>query len=316
LIPGGRIADGPSMDLDALRLFVAVADQGSIAAAARLTGISPSLASRRLAALEAEVGARLLLRTTRSLAPTEAGAALLRWARGTVADWTQLRDEIGALQGRAAGLVRIATNDYAAAAYLPDILSGFAEWQPEIRISVSIALEPIRLLEGTCDVAIHAGRRPDADLVGRRLYEYRRRLVAAPGYLARRPMPQAPADLTGHRCLTHTVSEPGEWCFEDASGGIIGQPVRSQVAADSWLMLRELALAGAGVARLSDSLVRQAIAEGRLVELLPAYRSVYADGDPPAMWVLVAHRRMPLRSRLFADYVAERLLAGHRAASP
>ena len=301
------------MDIDALRLFVAVAEQGSIARAARHIGISPSLASRRIATLEAEIGARLLLRTTRSLAPTDAGAALLAWARGAVTDWTQLRDEIGALQGRAAGLVRIATNDYAASAYLPEVLAGFAAWQPEIRISVSIALEPIRLLDGACDLAIHAGRRPDADLVGRRLYEYRRRLVASPGYLAAHGTPGNPADLTRHRCLTHTVSEPGEWCFEDASGAIIGQPVRSHTACDSWIMLRELALAGAGVARLSESLVRAPIADGRLVALLPDYRSVYADGDPPAMWVLFAHRRLPLRTRLFADYVAERLLAQHRA---
>jgi len=301
------------MDLDQIRLFVAVAEQGSIAGAARLIGISPSLASRRIAALETEIGARLLLRTTRSLALTEAGTALLRWARGAVADWAQLRDEIGALQGRAAGLVRIATNDYAASAYLPSILAGFAEWQPEIRISVSIALEPIRLLEGACDIAIHAGRRPDSDLVGRRLYEYPRRLVAAPGYLARRPRPETPADLIQHRCLTHTVSEPDEWCFEDAERGIIAQPVRSQVASDSWIMLRELALAGAGVARLSASLVRDAIAAGRLVELLPGYRAIYADGDPPAMWVLFAHRRLPLRTRLFADYVADQLLRQHHA---
>jgi DNA-binding transcriptional LysR family regulator len=300
------------MNLDTLRLFVAVAEQGSIASAARLVGISPSLASRRIAALEMEIGARLLLRTTRSLAPTEAGSALLRWARGAVADWAQLRDEIGALQGRAAGLVRIATNDYAASAYLPSILASFAKWQPEIRISVSIALEPVRLLDGACDLAIHAGRRPDADLVGRRLYEYQRRLVAAPAYLARRQIPENPSDLTQHRCLTHTVSEPDEWCFEDAGGGILAQRVRSHVASDSWIMLRELALAGAGVARLSDSLVRTGIAEGRLIELLCGYRSIYADGDPPAMWVLFAHRRLPLRTRLFAEFVAERLLDHHR----
>jgi molybdate transport repressor ModE-like protein len=302
------------MDLDALRLLVAVAEQGSIAGAARQVGISASLASRRIAALEAEVGARLLLRTTRSLAPTEAGKALLRWAREAVADWAQLRDEIGALEGRAAGLVRIATNDYAASAYLPPILVGFAAWQPEIRISVSIALEPVRLLDGACDVAIHAGRRPAADLVGRRIYAYPRRLVASPDYLRGRPRPLKPGDLAQHRCLTHTVSEPAEWCFEAADGTITGHPVRSHFACDSWVMLRELALAGAGVARLSDSLVRPALADGRLMELLPEYRSVYADGDPPAMWVLFAHRRLPLRTRLFADYVAERLLALHRAA--
>ena len=301
------------MDLEDLRLLVAVAEQGSIAGAARQVGISASLASRRIAALEAEVGARLLLRTTRSLVPTDAGHALLRWAREAVADWSRLRDEIGALQGRASGLVRLATNDYAASAYLPAILADFAAWQPDIRISVSIALEPPRLLDGTCDVAIHAGRRPAADLVGRRIYSYRRRLVASPTYLGARPAPATPSDLAQHRCLTHTVSEPEEWCFEAADGLIIGHPVRSHFASDSWVMLRELALAGAGIARLSETLAKPGLSDGRLVELLPGFRSVYADGDPPAMWVLVAHRRLPLRTRLFADYVAERLLSQHRA---
>lgn len=301
------------MDFEALRLFVAVVEQGRIAAAARAFGMSPSFASRRIAALEHSVGARLLLRTTRSLTPTDAGIALLAWAREATVDWARVRDEIGALEGHAAGLVRLATNDYAATAYLPSILAGFVAEQPDIRVVISLAQEPARLLEGACDLAIHAGRRPDVNLVGRRIYEYRRRLVASPAYLSRRPAPRTPADLAGHACLTHTVSEPQEWCFEDAGGSITAQPVRSQVAADSWTMLRQMALAGAGIARLSESLVLQDLAEGRLVELLAPLRSVYADGDPPAMWMLFAHRRLPLRTRLFADYVTERLLALHRS---
>lgn len=300
------------MDIESLRLFIAALDHGHIAGAAREMGISPSLASRRIAALEEEIGTRLLLRTTRSLAPTEAGTTLSAWARGMIGDWAQLSEEIGALQGRVSGNVRIATNDFAAASYLPTILAEFSERHPEVSVSVSIALEPVRLLEGACDIAVHAGRRPDASLVGRRLYEYSRRVVAAPGYLARHPAPAVPADLSRHRCLTHTVSEPMEWCFQPSgSDRIVTQRIRSHIACDSWTMLRELAIQGAGVARLSDTLVRGPIAEGRLVELLPDMRSVYSDGDPPAMWVLFADRSMPLRTRLFADHVMERLLAFH-----
>lgn len=302
------------MDIESLRLFVAVLDQGNIAGAARLLGLSPSLASRRITALETEVGTRLLLRTTRHLAPTEAGATLASWARGTVTDWARLSEQIGALQGRVSGLVRIATNDFAAASYLPTILAEFSGRHPEVSVSISIALEPVQLLQGACDIAIHAGRRPDASLVGRRLYEYRRRVVAAPGYLARLPAPAVAADLSRHLCLTHTVSEPTEWCFQSLRGGaIVTQQIRSHIACDSWTMLRALAIEGVGVARLSETLVRGPIAEGRLVELLPDMRSVYADGDPPAMWVLFADRRMPLRVRLFADHVMERLLAFHLA---
>ncbi|MCZ0733699.1 LysR family transcriptional regulator [Phreatobacter sp. AB_2022a] len=301
------------MDLDDFRLLCAAVDRGGIAPAARECGLSPSMASRRIAALERTMGAKLLLRTTRSLAPTEAGEALLSWARSALVDWGRVRDEIGAMQGQAAGLVRLATNDYAASAYLPAILASFARRQPEIRVAISIAQEPARLLDGACDLAVHAGRRPDAELIGRRIYEYSRRLVAAPSYLASRPAPRTPAEVARHLCLTHTVSEPSEWTFEAADGTLHAQRIHSYMACDSWTMLLELAVAGIGIARLSDSLVRQPIAEGRLVELLPHMRSVYADGDPPAMWVLVAHRSVPLRTRLLADHIAQELLALHRS---
>lgn len=300
------------MDLDALRLFVAAVDHRSIAAAARTFAISPSLASRRIAALEQSIGAQLLLRTTRSLAPTEAGAVVLDWARTVVGDWGRVRDEIGVLNGRATGIVRLATNDYAAATYIPPILANFAQRQPDVQVIVSIAQEPGRLLDGACDIAVHAGRRPDANLVGRRIYEYQRRLVASPIYLGRHAAPRTLAELAQHACLTHTVSEPEEWNFENANGDLIAQRVRSQFASDSWSMLLELTLSGAGIARLADVMVRSAIAGGRLVEILPEFRSVYSDGDPPAMWVLVAQRRVPLRTRLLANHITEALVALHR----
>jgi DNA-binding transcriptional LysR family regulator len=304
------------MEIDAIRLFVAVVDHGSIAAAARTFGISPSLASRRVAALETDLGAQLLVRTTRSIAPTPAGATLLGWARSAITDWSQMRDEIAAMQGKASGLVRIATNDYAASTYLPSILAKFVEEQPDVRVVISIAQEPARLLDGACDLAVHAGRRPDPDLVGRRMWEYSRRLVAAPRYVARHGAPKNLAQLGLQACLTHTVSEPGEWHFEDTDGKLHAVRVKSQLASDSWAVLLELALAGAGIARLSDSLVRDAIIAERLVELLPEFRSVYPDGDPPAMWVLAAHRDLPLRIRLLADHISAGLLAHHRGLRP
>jgi DNA-binding transcriptional LysR family regulator len=300
------------MEIETLRLFVAACDGGSIAEAARACCISPSLASRRIAALEHEVGAVLLLRTTRSLATTEAGATLLGWARAAVEDWNRLRDDIGAMQGRPSGEVRVASNDFAAVHYLPGILAEFGARYPEIRVILSIALEPARLLDGGCDIAIHAGRRPDANLVGRKVWEYERRLVATPAYLARRGTPRRPADLAAHACLSHTVSEPTSWCFE-AGGSLFEQPVRPYLAADSWFVLLELAIAGLGVARLADALVRRPIEEGRLLELLPEMRSVYPDGEPPALWVLHATSRLPHRSRLLADHLIRGLRAGRRA---
>ncbi|MBN8945427.1 MAG: LysR family transcriptional regulator [Rhizobiales bacterium] len=304
------------MDIDAFRLFCTVIDRGSIAAAAREFGLSPSLASRRLTALESEFGAKLLLRTTRSLAPTEAGIALLAWARPALFDWNKMRDEIGAMQGQASGVVRLATNDYAAAAYLPSILTSFAKRQPDVHVAISITQEPARLLDGACDLAMHAGRRPDANLVGRRIFGYRRRLVASPAYLASHPAPQTPADLARHLCLTQTVSEPSEWAFEAADRSLHSERINSHISCDSWTLLVALAKEGLGIARLAEELVHEALAAGELIELLPHLKCVYPDGDPPAMWVLVAHRAVPLRTRLLADHIAQELLLLHRRLSP
>lgn len=296
------------MDIDSIRVFCAAVEFGSIAAAAREIGTSASMASRRISSLEEELGAPLLLRTTRSLVPTDAGTTLLEWARSALSDWNRVRDEIGAMHGQAAGLVRLATNDYAASTFLPKLLASFATKQPGIRIAISIAQEPATLLAGSCDIAVHAGRRPDADLVGRRLYEYARRLVASPDYLSRQGTPRKPSDLSTHRCLAHTVSEPTEWTFEARDGSLKVHRVHAHLSCDSWTMLLALAEASVGIARLSDSLVQDAIEEGRLVELLPDMRCVYADGDPPAMWVLLAQRDVPLRIRLLADHIAQGLI--------
>jgi DNA-binding transcriptional LysR family regulator len=301
------------MNIGDLQLLLAVLEHGNIAAGARQRGISPSLASRRIGALEQQVGARLLLRTTRRLAPTAAGARLAEWARGMLAEWERTSEEIVAQDGRVSGLVRLATNDLAAVDYLPALLADFARRHAQVQVNVSIALEPIRLLDGACDLALHAGRRPDAALIGRKLYEYRRCVVAAPDYLAQHGTPRQPADLAAHRCLTHTISEPAEWCFEAAGGSILTQPIRSHMACDSWTVLRGLALAGAGIARLARRMVQADLEAGRLVQLLPDLRSVYADGEPPAMWVLFADRQVPLRVRMLADHLMAGLLALHRA---
>ena len=110
----------------------------------------------------------------------------------------------------------------------------------------------------------------------------------------------------------HALSEPEEWHFEDSTGALLAQRVKPQFSSDGWTMLLQLALAGAGIARLADAIVEKPIIEKQLVEVLPQFRSVSADGDPPAMWVLVAHRRLPMRTRLLADHLAEELITLYR----
>jgi DNA-binding transcriptional LysR family regulator len=174
------------INVNLLRLFVKVAETESIAGGARQLDIAPSIASRQIAALERAFKTKLLTRTTRRLSLTPAGAALLEWARTTVEGYEEVADELGAMQHRPSGVVRLASNDYAAVTYLPSILQKFCAKYPEVRIQLSTSTDPTKLLASVYDLAIHAGRMPDANLIGRRFRQYQRRLCATPAYLAQR----------------------------------------------------------------------------------------------------------------------------------
>jgi len=294
------------ININPLRLFVRVAETESIAAAARQLDIAPSIASRQIAALERAFKTKLLTRTTRRLSLTPAGATLLEWARTTVEGYEEVADELGAMQHRPSGVIRLASNDYAAVTYLPSILQSFCARYPEVRIQLSTSTDPTKLLASVYDLAIHAGRMPEANLVGRRFRQYRRRLCATPAYLAKKGRPESPADLPGHDCLMHSSSERLHWSFEQG-GEIVTQTIQPYFESDNYLVLKELALKGVGIARLAEELISEAFAAGTLIEVLPDCKCVYADGALPAMWMVFADRRILRRTRLLADFIVKEL---------
>ena len=304
------------MRLEVLQLLITAVQRGSVAAAARQLKLSPSLASRQISGLEDELGAKLLIRTTRSLVPTECGSRLLDWARVAVAGWETTRDDIGTLSNKPSGLIRFASTDYAGVSYLPQILGEFCRSYPDIRLSHSTAPEPVKLLDGTCDIVLHSGRRPSADVVGRKLWDFRRPLVASPAFFERFGPIDSPADLANVPCLTHQVSEPDIWCFETSDKKLIQQPITAHVTSDNWSTITGLALGGIGIARLSLNMTREFLAAGSLVEVLPRLRAVYSDGEPPAFWLLYAQHRPSARIRIFADYLITRLLRSANGGAP
>lgn len=294
------------LNFQLLKLFIRIADAGSIAAAARALDISPSIASRQLAILERAFSTRLFVRTTRYLALTESGERLLDWAREAVEGYETISDELNAIEKRPSGIVRLACNDYAALHLLPEVLSRFSATYPEIRLVLQMSNEPASFLASGCDLALHAGRMPDSNLAGRRLRVYERVLCATPGYLARMGTPAEVTDLAHHHCLVQTTSERLHWCFEHRER-IIEQKIDAHVEVDSFVVLRQLAFQGVGIIRVSRELVQREIDRGELAVLLPGYRCVYADGSLPALWLLIADRKLPHRSRLLADMIARAL---------
>jgi len=156
------------INVNLLRLFVRVAETESIAGGARQLDIAPSIACRQIAALERAFKTKLLTRTTRRLSLTPAGTTLLEWARSTVEGYEEFADELGAMQQRPSGVIRLASNDYAALTYLPAILQKFCRKYPEERIQLSTLTDPTTLLTSVYDLAIHAGHMPEVNLIGRR----------------------------------------------------------------------------------------------------------------------------------------------------
>ena len=299
-------AQKPPVSLDLAKLFTLVARIGTIAGAARALNMDASLATRKLAQLEAALGARLVERTTRSMKLTEAGRVALAWAIEAVESFEDATDEVASLQERPSGVIRLAVAQYTALQYLPGLLAEFCTAYPEVHLVLSTTDSLVNLVDDGYDVAIHSGQIPASGMVGKRLRQFQRILCAAPDYLAARGTPARPEDIASHDCLVHSANEPRTWCFQRGAS-LVSQPVRARVESDNYAVLLELARQSLGILRVSENLVLEDIRAGRLVQVLPAYKCVYPNGELPGLWLLYPSRRLPYRTRLFVDFMIKSL---------
>lgn len=295
------------VNLQLLRLFVQVAEMASISAAARESGMSPSLAARKIAALERTLDARLFERTTRSIKLTEPGQIALRWASQTLDAYEEVQDGVASLLKQPSGTIRLAVNHYAAQVHLAGALSRFCLDYPEIRLSITTTDSMVRLVEDGYDLAIHSGSIPASGVVGLRVHEFRRVICASPAYLARRGTPEHPNELVSHDCLVHADKEPTNWFFRRGRR-IIAQPIRPYIEADTNMLLVELARRDLGIVRMGYDVVSDDLAAGTLVEVITDYKSVYSTGEVPGLWLIYPNRRVLYRTRLLIDFLSRELL--------
>jgi DNA-binding transcriptional LysR family regulator len=283
-------------DLGAVQAFVAVADCGTFAEAAQRLALSPSVVSRRVAALEAQLHAQLLSRTTRGLALTEPGERFYRRCRDLLAELALAAEDISGDSDHLSGLVRItAPQSLLGQALIAPVLSGLLARQPGLRFDVVLDDRKLDLVSGAYDVAVRVGPVPDSRVFARRLAAIEGGLVAAPAYLARHGVPRHTADLAAHVCLEHTALGPqGLWRMDD------GQPLNRRVRANSFELLLQLARSGAGIAVMPSFVVAGDIHSGALVPVLPDWRSpafeLFAVAPPAS--------RLSARARLVIDALA------------
>jgi len=292
-----------------MAVFAAIAAHGSLSAAARALGLTPSAVSRIVARIEARLGVRLLVRTTRALALTAEGQAYLRAARRILADLAEVEDAI-ADQASPRGRLRVTASLAHGRLYVVPLLGGFTARFPHILVDLNLSDRIVDVLGGQADVAIRFGQLADSPLTARRLGETGRVVVAAPSYLARAGTPQVPDDLLGHNCLSFNFrrAEPG-WPFRE-NGVERALAVTGSIEANNGESLAQLARSGVGIARVGRFAVEEDLASGRLVPLLEAYNP---QDREPLHALFVGGATTPARVRVFVDYLAATLGAGNAA---
>jgi DNA-binding transcriptional LysR family regulator len=287
----------------ALALFAAVVEQGSFSAAGRVLDMSPSAVARAIDRIEARLGVRLLLRSTRALSLTAEGLTYLQTARRILADLDDAEQQI-ADQGSPRGRLRVSAALSHGRLCVVPLLGKFVALYPDILIDIALTDALVDIAAGQADVAVRFGPLPDSTLTARKLGETRRVIVAAPDYLTRYGTPETPEDLHRHNCLNFNFrrAEP-VWPFR-RDGQDFTLSVRGTIEANNGETLGQLATGGVGIARVGAFSASDSIAAGRLVPLLEAFN----PGDVEQIHaVFVGGANTPARVRVFVDFLASSL---------
>ncbi len=295
------------MELDpySLVLFARVADSGSFSRTAERVGLPKSTVSRRIAALERDLGERLLLRTTRKLTLTEFGQHLLVHAR-------QVAEELDAAaslalhrQAQPSGRLAVSMPTDPFGLDLPRFIAEFALRYPAVTLDLDLSSRRVDLIGENFDLAIRMGSLPDdATLVARRLFACPWSLFAAPSYLALRGIPTSPEDLQAHDGVAIRRRNGEAWAWELAQGDArwTGLP-RLRASANSPDLLVQLGIEGVGIAPAPDWLAMPHLARGALRQVLPDWRLPEAIG-----WAVMPGRRLvPAKTRVFLDMLGATL---------
>lgn len=289
--------------LDELQIFIAILDAGSLNGAARRLRRSAPAVTRALAALEDRVGLRLVERTTRKLAPTEAGLRLADMARRVVADYDDaVREDVGApLRGK----LRVTAPHVFGRRHVTPAIIAFLDQHPALQVDMVFNDRNLDLIEHGIDLAVRIGPLPDTGMVARKIGQVRRVLVASPAYLAAHGTPRTPAELDQHDVIFNAGhGTTTEWRFRDGAREQVIKlnPRLSVNEIDAILMA---VLAGRGIGRPLSYQVAEQLETGTLVRLLREYELA----PLPVQLLVPSARHMPPRLRACFDFLAAHLAA-------
>lgn len=287
--------------LSAIRTFIEIADRGSLTAAAEALDLSRAMVSRHLEGLEQWLGTRLLHRTTRRVSLSEAGQEALPRLRQMLELSADLQALAGARQTEPTGRLRITTSLSFAVATLTQALVDFQGRYPRIEIELLTVDRAVDLVGERIDLAVRITNHLDNGVVARRLASCRSVVCASPAYLARHGRPETPEDLKRHACITHTFGARTEYRLRQADRLTVVE-VTGALSVNETSVLRQAALAGAGIAMLPTYFVGGDLASGALVRLLP-------DHEPEPLGihaVYLSRQHQPKPLKLLIDFLGQR----------
>ena len=286
--------------LDAMAVFLAVVDGGSLSAAGRRLGMPLATVSRKLAELEAHLGARLLNRSTRRLELSDAGRAYEQACR-------RILDDVGDAERAAAGEYDTPRGELAITApivfgrlHVLPVVSEFLRANPEVDVRLALGDRVAHLLDEHVDVAVRIGALPDSRLKALPLGTLRAVVCASPAWLRRHGTPKTPAGLAAHRCITFEATFPAAWNF---AGGATFVPERPRLVVNTAEAAVDAAVAGIGVTRVLSYQADAALQAGRLRLLLRRFE----PAPVPVNLVWDGQQRITSKLRTFLDFAAPRL---------
>ncbi|TPI18790.1 LysR family transcriptional regulator [Mesorhizobium sp. B4-1-1] len=286
--------------LDAMSLFVATVEAGSLSAAARRAGVPLPTISRKLSELEKHLGTRLLNRSTRRLTLTDPGQSYLIACR-------RILDEVSEAERSAAGEYSSPTGELVITApvvfgrlHVLPVITGFLAVYPQVDVRLTLSDRITQLAEEHIDLAVRISELPDSAMVAIRVGSIRRIVCASPAYLALHATPEKPSELAGHNCVTFEgLAAPATWTFGTGKTEIV-VPVRSRLQVNTAEAAIDAAIAGLGLTRVLSYQADAAVRAGAL-------RVVLEPFEPPPWPVSLVHAgqgRLPVKLRAFLDFAA------------
>lgn len=288
--------------LDAMQIFVRVAEMGSFAAVAQQMGVARSVVTRQIAGLEAHLGVKLMARSTRRLSLTSAGTAYLEKCRVILNLVETAETDVAEERLTPRGNIRISLPLSFGLKRVAPLLLDFASRYPEISLDMDYSDRRMNLIEEGIDLTIRITRQLAGGDVARKIGVSHMKVVAAPDYLARHGRPQKPGDLSHHEYLGYTLAGSGALQFI-VDGQPLGVPVRSRITASNGDVLIEAAVRGMGITSHPDFIVDDYIASGQVEQIL-------ADYPMPELGIyamLPSNRHVPHRVRVLMDFLAVEL---------